>query len=142
MKPEEKIEFLKERIKLLKQLQNDFYTERQFTKGDMVVFKRGMRTMKYPGYGLPAIVSKVYEKPIPDPTKDSCDADYGQQLDIVIGVLTSSGKFLQFHLDSRRLELVDPSKDYSEYDLGLTEEEDEGPKIRAGKAFLITSGKF
>ncbi len=76
-----------------------------FNKGDLVVWKTGLKNKRTPEYGEPAIVTCVLPMPIHDPSENESASPYFHEpLSLVIGVLREDD-LLEFHVDARRFEL-------------------------------------
>jgi hypothetical protein len=78
-----------------------------FTKGQFVKWKPGLKNRKFPDYGEPAIVTTVLPTAIFDPGEVSAGSPYFQEpLTFVLGTYRDDD-FLEFLLDSRRFEPFD-----------------------------------
>lgn len=75
-----------------------------FSVGQFVKWKPGLKNRTFPDYGEPAIVRAVLPCPIFDPSENSASSPYFQEpLSIVIGVFREDD-FLEFRMDGRRFE--------------------------------------
>lgn len=81
-----------------------FHARHQFTAGQLVTWKKGMKNRRSPGYGEPAIVIEVLATPLLNPGDESGTPYFREPLDIIIGTLDADGDLLCFHYDSRRFE--------------------------------------
>jgi hypothetical protein len=81
-----------------------FHKAHQFTAGQLVTWKKGMKNRRSPDYGEPAIVIEVLTSPLINPGDESGTPYFREPLDIIIGTLDSDGDLLCFHYDSRRFE--------------------------------------
>ena len=88
------IEQLRERNDLL-QVKHDFKV------GDLIEWKPGLRHKKLRPVCL---VTKVLEEPRFDLQTDAGSPYYGESLDLVAAVLDGGGDFIEYHLDSRRMQ--------------------------------------
>ena len=78
-----------------------------FSKGEFVKWKAGLKNRKFPDYGEPAVVTAVFPSAIFDPSETSAASPYFQEpLTFVIGTYRDDD-FLEFRLDSRRFEPFD-----------------------------------
>lgn len=76
----------------------------KFQVGDLITWKRGMNTHRWPVRGEPVVVTAVLEKPrvVDDPSRHGTPY-WHEELDIKVGYLSAkNGEFLEFHADSRR----------------------------------------
>lgn len=82
-----------------------------FKAGDLVQWKPGMATKKSPKVGQPAIVMQVLHEGLIDDAKDLGSPYRPEPLDLVLGMISDTGDFLQFHHHSARFEPfpIDPS---------------------------------
>lgn len=81
-----------------------FHTRHQFKPNQLVMWKKGMKNRRSPGYGEPAIVIEVLATPLLNPGDESGTPYFREPLDIIIGSLDADGDLLCFHYDSRRFE--------------------------------------
>ena len=81
-----------------------FHKKHQFTAGQLVTWKNGMKNRRSPEYGEPAIVIEVLTSPLINPGDESGTPYFREPLDIIIGTLDPDGDLLCFHYDSRRFE--------------------------------------
>jgi len=95
------------RKRLLKQLAERLDERHDFRKGQIVVWKAGLKNKAKPDYGEPAIVTGVYPTPICDATEASAGSPYFQEpLSLVIGVHFEDD-LVEFRVDGRRFEPID-----------------------------------
>jgi len=88
---------LKELVERLDQFHN-------FTEGQIVKWKRGLKNRRFPDYGEPAIVTAVLPSAMCDPSEVAAGSPYFQEpLTFVLGMYRDD-EFLEFRLDSRRFE--------------------------------------
>lgn len=80
--------------------------ENNFTKGQLVRWKKGLKNRTRPNEGEPAIVVDILSKPVYDESEKTAGSAYWREpLDIVLGILEKEGQdFILFHFDSRRFE--------------------------------------
>ena len=84
-----------------------FLAQHEFSAGQLVRWKPGMKNRRRPATNQPAIVLEVLSEPVFDtsPTDSSAGTPYFREpLDIVLGLVDVDGDFIVFHYDSRRLE--------------------------------------
>ncbi len=95
------------RKRMLKQLVDRLDEGHVFSRGQIVVWKAGLKNKKRPDYGEPAIVTGVYPTPIYDETENSSGSPYFYEpLSLVIG-LYYDDDFVEFRVDGRRFEPTD-----------------------------------
>lgn len=75
-----------------------------FIPGQLICLKPGMKNKKFPHYGEPVIVTKVYEQPMIDTECAAGSAYFIEPLDIVFGCVDPDGDFVEYHADSRRFQ--------------------------------------
>jgi hypothetical protein len=81
-----------------------------FSPGQIVRWKKGLRNKRFPAYGQPLIVLKTMPEPVFDTTITSDGNPYFREpLTLIVGILSSDGDLYCLHLDSRRLEPVKTS---------------------------------
>lgn len=89
----------------LKELVKSMDTKSNFTNGQLIKWKAGLKNTHFPNYGEPAIVREVFKKPIYDTfDKGSSTPYFREPLSMIIGVIAPDGDFLEFHVDKRRFE--------------------------------------
>ncbi len=82
-----------------------FQTESHiFKKGDLVVWKKGLKHKQVPDYGVPAVVLKVLDEPILDNEAPLASPYYREELDVLLGILGEDDDLLCFYYDSKRFE--------------------------------------
>ncbi len=89
-----------EYINSLRERNNRFSDKSDFSDGDIVVWKDGLRNKRLPEYKQPAIIIKTIAPPIIDK-----ENSYDEELDIHLGFITEDNEFLSYSYDSRRFEL-------------------------------------
>lgn len=77
----------------------------EFTEGDLVQWKAGLKSHEYPTEGQSAIVTEVLDEPLHDDSECVPSMYYSPKYDLKIGVM-DNGKFIEVHVDSRRFEHV------------------------------------
>ena len=82
-------------------LYNDLEKRHEFKPGDLVCWKQGLKNGRYPEKNYPAIVTRVYDKPILRTDMESGSNHFREPLDMVIMVDTGD-EVSEFHVDSRR----------------------------------------
>jgi hypothetical protein len=76
-----------------------------FKRGDLVVWKKGLRNKAKPALNEPAIVMQILDTPLRDQDKqDSGTPYFNEPLDLVLGLIDEEGDFAIFHYDKRRFE--------------------------------------
>jgi len=84
-----------------------YNTPQQFSPGDIVKWKQGMRNRRFPPNDGVAIVTKVYDKPIYDEkAKESGSPQFHDPMTVILGVIDEDGDFVEFHYDGSRFELA------------------------------------
>ena len=92
------------RNRMLKELAGRLDERHVFVKGQLVVWKPGLKNKAKPGYGEPAIITGVYPSPIYDQSEGSAGSPYFQEpLTLVIGVYYDDD-LAEFRVDGRRFE--------------------------------------
>ncbi len=76
-------------------------TQHEFRLGELVQWKPGLRNRLLGG---PFIVTALLPEPLLAAEEKSGSAYWREPLDVVIGTIGDDGSFVEFHLDSRRLE--------------------------------------
>jgi hypothetical protein len=77
----------------------------QFSPGDIVVWKKGLKNRVRPSYNEPAIVLEILDEPLKDEkTQDSGKPYFNEPLDLKLGLLDADGDFLIFYYDKKRFE--------------------------------------
>ncbi|MBP7533152.1 MAG: hypothetical protein KA783_01805 [Chitinophagales bacterium] len=100
-----KIDNLPDHLNKLKVAYAVFSQPNNLKKGDIVVWKKGLKNKLRPAQDEPCIVIEVLDTPLHDIAKESGTAYFNEPLDLVIGVLDSDGDFAVFYYDKRRFEL-------------------------------------
>jgi len=92
------------RKRMLKELAQRLDQHHAFAKGEIVVWKAGLRNKARPDYGEPAIATGVYPSPIYDQTEVSSASPYFHEpLSLVIGVFYDDD-LVEFRVDGGRFE--------------------------------------
>jgi hypothetical protein len=73
-----------------------------FQKGQLVIWKKGLKNRKFPEENQPAIVIEVLDEPLIQSERDSGTPYFREPLDIALGIIDRDGDFLIFHYDQRR----------------------------------------
>ncbi len=104
-----------ERAELLTQARTPEYREKlrrgvdlllqphEFSPGQLVQWKPGLRNKRRPAYGEAAVVASILALPAHD-TDDASSPYFKEPLDIVLGMLDADGDLVLYHFDSRRFE--------------------------------------
>lgn len=98
--PESKKDALKRHLEI-------YQKKHQFTVGQIVRWKPGMKNRKFPDLLEPAIVIQVLEKPITDSSLETGSPYFGEQLDLVLGMISDDGDFLTYYHAGARFEPFD-----------------------------------
>lgn len=77
----------------------------RFKRGDLVVWKEGLKNKNFPEYGQPAVVIEQLERPIINLSDDSGSSYYREPLDLILAILSGEGQFVTFYYDSRRFQI-------------------------------------
>jgi len=77
----------------------------QFRPGDLVQWQPGLKYVKWPQYGEPAVVIDCLDPPLVDTDRESGSAYFRSPLSLVLGLQRKDG-FHCWHFDGRRFELV------------------------------------
>ena len=78
-----------------------------FSPGQIVQWKAGMRNRFLPAYGELAIVMEVLNPPILDTDAENAGTNYFREpLSLVLGLHDPDGDFQIFHFDGRRFEVI------------------------------------
>jgi hypothetical protein len=79
-----------------------------FSPGDLVTWKPGLKNRRIPRYGEPAVVVSVLDSPISDTDPESGSTYFREPLNLVLGVIWDGergrGDFVTFHFDGRRFQ--------------------------------------
>lgn len=95
-------------LNTIKELYSRLYKINDFKKGQFVKWKPGLKNRNFPAYGEAAIITKVMEEALYDPSENSAASPYFMEpLTLVIGELME-GDFTEYYVDGRRFELYDP----------------------------------
>ena len=91
---------MKERIEKLKAAQAIYAEKNEFSPGQIVTWKDGMKNKKSDG---PFVVVKTLDRPEIDHGSDSGSSYYRENLDILLGTFDRDGDFIFYHFDSARM---------------------------------------
>ena len=92
------------RKEMLKELASRLDQHHVFAKGQIVVWKAGLKNKLRPDYGEPAIITGIYPSPVYDQTEVSSASPYFHEpLSLVIGVYYDDD-LVEFRVDGRRFE--------------------------------------
>jgi hypothetical protein len=94
---EQQAELLKSAYRLLHQ-------DHQFSAGQLVKWKAGLKNRTLPKENDPAVVIQVLDSPICDATKTSGSQAFQEPLDILLGVIAPDKTLRIFYYDHRRFE--------------------------------------
>ena len=97
--PEEEYH-MKEKIEKLKAAQALYAEKNEFSVGQIVTWKDGMRNRNHDG---PFVVAEVINPPLRDQRGESGSAYYRENLDILLGTFDRDGDFVFYHFDSARM---------------------------------------
>ena len=75
--------------------------EADFTVGDLIVFRPGMKDLKFPAEGQPVIVTGFNPGAV-EAQEDSGSNTFRRPCDMRIGVFVGDGDFSEFWVDARR----------------------------------------
>ncbi|SRR5258708_5011356 len=81
-----------------------FNDHHDFRPGQLVKWKKGLKTRLYPQYDEPAIVVAILEQPYIDSKIDSSTPHFNDHLNIQLGLVMPDGQFYCYLFDSRRFE--------------------------------------
>ena len=99
LSPSKQAELLRARLDALTEPQ-------EFSVGDLVTWKDGMRNKTEPDYGAYGIVVEVLEPPLISESESSGSPYYRERLDTLLGVLDSDEDLALLHVDGRRFKKV------------------------------------
>jgi len=88
----------------LKKISVLYSQEYNFQKGDIVVWKEGLKNKLRPAYGEPCIVLDILTEPVLDKEKNTGSPYFNESLNLVLGIIDEDDDFLVFHYDSKRFE--------------------------------------
>jgi len=89
----------------LKNSLSEYNREVEFSEGDLITWKEGLKNKRFPKLGEPAIVVEVLDEPIINEEENPSTPYFREVLDIKIGVLEDEGNnLLIIHSDHRRYE--------------------------------------
>ena len=91
---------MKKKIEKLKAAQSLYSEKNEFSVGQIVTWKDGMKNKNSDG---PFVVVEVITTPLRDQNGEAGSPYYRENLDIVLGSLDEDGDFLCFHYDSARM---------------------------------------
>lgn len=95
--------FDQENVKALMSNLAAFQRKNEFSIGDLVQWKAGLKSHNYLVEGQSAIVTEVLTEPLHDDSECVTNSYYSPKYDLKIGVM-EDGLFVEFHVDSRRFE--------------------------------------
>ena len=72
-----------------------------FTVGDLVIFRPGMKNLKFPAEGQPVVVTG-FDPGAVEMEEDSGTNKFKQPCDLRIGLFVTSGDFSEYWVDARR----------------------------------------
>lgn len=78
-----------------------------FTKGEFVKWKPGLKNKTFPDYGEPALIRAVMPNPIFDPTENGAGSPYFQEPLTLVVAIFAEDDLLEFRVDGRRFEPFD-----------------------------------
>lgn len=96
-------------IQELKQKVEHLQKKEEFSPGDIVRWKLGLKNKKYPKEGQPAYVMECLSNAIKKEDKDPGNPYFREPLDIILACLEEDGDLLIFYYDSRRFEKISSS---------------------------------
>lgn len=94
-------------IQRLRDLRERLMKPTDFSEGDIVVWKEGLKNRRMPNYGQRAIVISRLDEPVFDNNGESGSPYFREPLDLVIGFFDADDDFILFYYDSRRFQKVD-----------------------------------
>lgn len=110
-----------EEMEKLKDAFRRFSCKEQFSIGDIVVWKNGLKNRKRPAYGAPAIVVETFSVPYFDEEEATGSPYFREPLDLRLGLIDEAGDFVTYVYDSRRFErFVDVDKRIQDMLLGIS----------------------
>lgn len=77
--------------------------KRRYMPGDFVKWKDGLQNRAFPLPGYPAIVVQHLDAAVLDPGESSLTYFFREPLDLIVGVISPNGGYIEFYLDSRRV---------------------------------------
>lgn len=83
-----------------------FRNKNEFSIGDLVQWKAGLKSHNIPAEGQTAIVTEVLDEPLRDDSESVTAPYFSPKYDLKIGVM-DNGDFIEVHVDSRRFEPVE-----------------------------------
>lgn len=92
-----------EKVDLLQKRYDAFTDKKNFSIGDLVMWKPGLRNKGGLAYEDTAIITEIIDPPIFDQDKDSGSPYFREPLDLIIAFLDEDNDFITLHVDSRRL---------------------------------------
>ena len=91
---------MKEKVEKLKAAQAIYAEKNEFSVGQIVTWKDGMKNKKSEG---PFVVVEVLTDPSLDPSGEAGSPYYRENLDILLGTFDRDGDFIFYHFDSARM---------------------------------------
>jgi hypothetical protein len=95
-----------EEARLLSEAGEALDVHHDFVRGQFVEWKPNLRNRDLPGYGQPAVVLEILEKPLIDEREPPDSPFYREPLDLVLGLLDGDDDLAAIHFDSRRFRPV------------------------------------
>lgn len=89
---------------LLQELTERFDERHEFSKGQIVMWKVGLRNRQTPEYGEPVIVREVRSVPTFDPSENSAGSPYFEEPLTLVIALYQDGDLVEYRVDARRFE--------------------------------------
>ena len=100
--------YSEEDISNLVKLNKSFLKPHNFTKGQLVKWKRGLKNKALPHENQPAIVLDILDTPVYG-ENDPGSPYFREPLDLILGI-NENDEFLIFHYDKRRFEPFEQKK--------------------------------
>jgi hypothetical protein len=76
----------------------------EYKPGQLIKWKKGLRNRALPKENQPAIVIEALKEVLIENERDTGSTYYREPLDIILGLIDSTGHMITFHYDSRRFE--------------------------------------
>ena len=83
-----------------------YIVRENFREGDLVSWKDGMKNIKWPAYGKPAVVLEIRDGQRAS-KEDSGSCYWQEPNDVRIGILQNDGDFAGWWVDGNRLKLYE-----------------------------------
>jgi len=94
-------------LDLLQQKMNLLLQKHEFESGQIVKWKKGLRSKKFPSEDQEVIVVEVLDNPVLQHETESGTPYFREPLDLVLAMLDEDNDLVIFHYDSRRFEPVE-----------------------------------